>query len=62
MDLCSDGTVVNWDGMHIGQVEAAEGGTATINWSGGPFLGTEIVVAKSLACRGDGALADCPAG
>lgn len=59
MDLCSDGSVVNWDGLHVGVVEAVEGSTVTINWSGGPVLGSETFEAHSTACRQGGLLKDC---
>ena len=59
MDLCSDGTVVNWDGLQVGVVEAVEGSTITINWSGGPILGSETFEGHPTACRQDGTLRDC---
>ena len=59
MDLCTDDSVVNWDGMHVGVVESVEGSTITINWSGGLILGSETFKGQAIACRQDGTLKDC---
>lgn len=32
-DLCTDGKVFNWDGLHRGYVVAQDGNTVTIQWN-----------------------------
>jgi hypothetical protein len=60
MDLCSDGSVVNWDGLLVGHVIAVEGDSVTIKWSLGSNAGaTETFIGRASTCRQDGTLKDC---
>ncbi|MGE4610990.1 MAG: hypothetical protein AAED33_06300 [Paracoccaceae bacterium] len=60
MDLYSDGTVVNWNGLLVGMITATEGDSVTIKWTKGATSGTtETFVGHPSTCRQDGTLKDC---
>lgn len=42
MNICPDGTIVNGDGLLVGEVVSRDGGQITVNWTNQPVLGIEV--------------------